>query len=397
MDCRQLCAVVFVALGLGGCAAPKVSTSSLAPPDNVWQDQEFAYQRSLVTETRETVFALDPEVVRSLRADDGVSHSTELRLDLLVARLYGTNGIRLSYASGHTTGASETWHNRRGDCLSLTILAYASARYLGIDAHMQEVRVPASIDRRDGVDFINGHVNVLVRHSTEVVIDGQSFGAGSFIIDFEPQAGARRSGQWLTENAIMARYYNNRATEYLVQKDDARAYAYYRAAIEAEPDFAPTFGNLAQLYARHGLTQSAEQLLLHAIAMGGPQYVPLRAMHKLLLAQGRGAEAQHYADLLAKRQDEDPYYWMGLGMTALREGRNVNAIGAFERAVSLTTGFEELHYQLGVAYWRNGQRDAANKQLAAIYAINNKDPGVAMLSKKLQGMAPHMAPQTAVY
>ena len=393
MDCRQLCAAVFVVLGLGGCAAPKVSTSSLAPPDNVWQDNEFAYQRGLVTETRETVFALDPEVVRALRADDGIAHSTELRLDLLVARLYGSNGIRLSYASGHTTGASETWHNKRGDCLSLTILAYASARYLGIDAHMQEVKVPASIDRRDGVDFINGHVNVLVRHSAEVVINGQSFGAGSFIIDFEPQAGARRSGQWLTENAIMARYYNNRATEYLVQKDDARAYAYYRAAIEVEPDFAPTFGNLAQLYAKHGLLQSAEQLLRHAIAMGGPQYVPLRAMHKLLLAQGRGAEAQHYADLLAKRQDEDPYYWMGLGMAALREGRNGAAIGAFERAASLTTGFEELHFHLGVAYWRNGQRDAASKQLAAINAINKKDPGVALLSKKLQGMAP----QTAVY
>jgi tetratricopeptide (TPR) repeat protein len=393
MDCRQLCAVFFVLLGLGGCAAPKVSSTSLAPPDTVWHDQEFAYQPSLVTESRATVFALDSDVVRNLRADDGIAHSTELRLDLLVARLYGTNGIRLSYASGHTTGASETWHNKRGDCLSLTILAYASARYLGIDAHMQEVRVPASIDRRDGVDFINGHVNVLVRHSAEVVINGQSFGAGSFIIDFEPQAGARRSGQWLTENAIMARYYNNRATEYLVQQDDVRAYAYYRAAIEAEPDFAPTFGNLAQLYAKHGLVQSAEQLLQHAIAMGGPQYAPLRAMHTLLLAQGRTAEAQHFADLLAKRQDEDPYYWMGLGMAALREGRNRAAIGAFERAVSLTTGFEELHYQLGVAYWRNGQRDAASKQLAAIHAINNRDPGIAMLSRKLQGMAP----QTAVY
>jgi tetratricopeptide (TPR) repeat protein len=378
MDCRQLSAVFFVVLGLGGCAAPKVG-SSLAPPDTVWQDNAFAYQRDLVTETRETIFALDPEVVRALRTDDGIAHSTERRLDLLVARLYGTSGIRLSYASGHTTGASETWHNKRGDCLSLTILAYASARYLGIDAHMQEVRVPASLDRREGVDFVNGHVNVLVRHTAEVVINGQSFGAGSFIIDFEPQAGARRSGQWLSENAIMARYYNNRATEYLVQKDDTRAYAYYRAAIAAEPDFSPSFGNLAQLYAKHGLTQTAEQLLRHAIAMGGPQYVPLRAMHKLLIAQGRDAEAQRFAELLAKRQDEDPYYWMGLGMAALQEGRNRAAIGAFERAVSLTTGFEELHFHLGVAYWRNGQRDAASKQLAAINAINNKDPGVALL------------------
>ena len=387
MDCKNLCAVFCVVLGLGGCAAPKLS-SSLAAPDNLWQDKEFAYQPGLVTETRESVFALDTEVVRSLRTDDGVAHTTEVRLDLLVARLYGSNGIRLSYSSGHTTGASETWHNKRGDCLSLTILAYASARYLGIDAHMQEVQVPASVDRRDGIDFINGHVNVLVRDAQEVTINGKSFGAGSFIIDFEPQAGSRRSGQWLTERAIMGRYYNNRATEYLVQKDDVRAYAYYRAAIDAAPEFAPAFGNLAQLYAKHGLLPGAEQLLRHAIALGGPSYAPLRGMHKLMLAQGRNTEAQYYADLLAKRQDEDPYYWMGLGMAALREGRNRAAIGAFERAVSLTTGFEELHFHLGVAYWRNGQRDAASKQLAAINAINNLDPGVALLTKKLQGLAP---------
>lgn len=392
MDCKSLSAVLFVVMGLGGCTAPKVA-SNLAPPDSVWQDSQFAYQRSLVTETRASVFALDPEVVRSLRLDDGASRSTEGRLDLLVARLYGPNGIRLSYANGHTTGASQTWHNKRGDCLSLTILAYASARYLGIDAHMQEVQVPASVDRREGVDFINGHVNVVVRHGDEVRINGQSFGAGSLIIDFEPQVGTRRSGQWLTDNAIMARYYNNRATEYLVQKDDIRAYAYYRAAIETAPEFAPAFGNLAQLYARHGLMPGAEQLLRQAIALGGPSYSPLRTMHTLLRAQGRNAEAEHYAELLAKRQDEDPYYWMGLGMAALEEGRNGAAISALERAASLTTGFEELHFHLGVAYWRNGQHAAASKQLAAMNAINTKDPGVAMLSKKLQGKAS----QTAVF
>ena len=385
MDCKSLCVVCFVFMGLGGCAAPNV-TAGFAPTDKVWQDSVFAYQRNLVTETRASIFALDPEVVRSLRLDDGVSRSTETRLDLLLERLYGANGIRLSYATGHSTGASETWRTKRGDCLSLTILAYASARYLGIDAHMQEVQVPASLDRRNGVDFINGHVNVLVRHADEVRINGQAFGTGSLLIDFEPQAGARRSGEWLTENAIMARYYNNRATEYLVEKDDVRAYAYYRAAIEAAPEFAPTFGNLAQLYAKHGLLSGAEQLLHQAIALGGPAYSPLRTMHALLRTQGRIAEAQHYAELLAKRQDEDPYYWMGLGMAALREGRNRAAIHALERAASLTSGFEELHFHLGVAYWRNGQHAAASKQLAAINAINTNDPGVAVLSKKLKGI-----------
>lgn len=391
MCSRYLWSVLIVVLGLGGCAAPRMAG---APPDTLWQDQAFNYQSTLVTETRDTLFALDPALAQILLTDVGAGRSTDRRLELLVARLYGPTGIRLSYTSGHTTGASETWRNLRGDCLSLTILAYASARFLGVNAHMQEVQVPLAFDRRGGYDFISGHVNVTVRSNSEIMLNGQSFGMGNFIIDFEPQVGSRRSGHWLTEQAILARFYNNRAAEYLVEKDYERAYAYYRAAIAAEPDYAPAFANLAQLYVRRGLLSGAEKLLAHAIALDGPSYGPLRSMRQLLVAQGRHAEAQSYATLLAKREDDDPYHWLGLGMAAMRDGQYRPAIRALERAAALTTGFEEVHYYLGLAYWRDGQWEAARKQLATLSAINNLDPGVATLSKKFSALAPQ---KSAVY
>lgn len=391
MRCLKLCLAVLSLGLLAACASGERTGAALPEPADIWRDAAFAYQPELVVETRASLFALEPDVVRALRFDSGGATPVERRLDLLVSRFYGSGGIRLAYDASHTTGATQTWRSKRGDCLSLTILAYAAARQLGIDAHMQEVRVPLSVDRRDGVDFINGHVNVVVRNEAEVTFNGKSFGAGSFIIDFEPQAGARRFGQWLSEDAILARYYNNRAAQYWVQKDDARAYAYYRAAIATAPDFAPAYANLAQLYARHGLDADAERLLRHAIAQGGPTYVPLHALHRLVLAQGRTQEAQQLADLLAKRQDEDPYHWLGLGLDALREGRNRAAIAALEKAAALTAGFEEIHYHLGLAYWRDGQREAARKQLAALSAINNRDPGIAVLSKKMQGNAPQSA------
>lgn len=387
--CRKLGCILLCLGALAGCASS--NRVSVAPPEGIWQDAAFHYEPVLVAETRSSLFALDADIVQALRLDHAGATVTERRLELLLSRLYGPTGSRLIYESGHTTGAVETWRNRRGDCLSLTILAYAAARHLGMTAHMQEVRVPLSVDRRDGMDFINGHVNVVVRNEAEVTFNGKSFGAGSFIIDFEPQAGARRFGQWLTEDAILARFYNNRAAEYWVRQDDARAYAYYRAAIATAPDYAPPYANLAQLYARQGLVADAERLLQHAITLDGPSYAPLRALHQLLQSQGRDAEAQRYADLLAKRQDEDPYHWLGLGLGALRDGRHAAAISALEKASALTTGFEEIHYHLGLAYWRSGQVEAARKQLAALSAINSRDPGIAVLSKKLQNNAPQSA------
>jgi Flp pilus assembly protein TadD len=387
--CRKLCCLLLCVGALGGCAT--ANRVSIAPPDGVWQDAAFHYQPELVTETRSALFALDADIVRALRIDNGEGMSTERRLNLLVSRLYGPAGIRLAYVSGHTTSATHTWRNQRGDCLSLTILAYAAARHLGIDAYMQEVSVPLTVDRREGMDFINGHVNVVVRNPATVTFNGKSFGAGSFVIDFEPQAGANRFGKRLTEDAVLARFYNNRAAEYWVQQNHDRAYAYYRAAIVTAPDYAPPYANLAQLYLRRGLSQDAERLLLHAIALDGSSYAPLIALNQLLVAQGRDAEVQRYADLLARRQDEDPYYWLGQGLDALRSERHVAAISALEKAAALTTGFEEVHYHLGLAYWRVGQVDAARKQLAALSAINHRDPGIAVLSKKLQTNAPQSA------
>ena len=388
MGYQRLCAILIFGCWcflMGGCASTRVAA---LPPATLWQDAAFDYQPQRVTETRETLFALDPELVKSLRGGDALNAPTHRRLERLLARLYTREGILLSYSSGHTTGAMETWNNKRGDCLSLSILAYAAATSLRLDAHMQEVPVPLAVDRRGGLDYISSHVNVFVTTDSEIALHGQVYGAHGFVIDFEPQPGSRRAGQWLTEGAILARYYSNRGTEYLAAQDRVRAYAYYRAAIAAAPDFAPAYSNLAHLYAVQGLLTSAEQLLLHAIALDGPSYAPLRGMHRLLAAQGRTREAQHYADLLSRRQEEDPYHWFGLGVAALSEGHNGAAIHALERAASLASGFEEIHYNLGLAYWRNGQHEAAGKQLAALEAINKRDPGVAVLSKKMQSVAP---------
>jgi len=370
---------------LAGCSVAPVAPLADA---QIWQDAEFKYQPQHVTETLGTLFDLDESVQQGLKTADRRNYSTERRLDQLLSELYDQNGIRLSYATGHSTGAAQTWADRRGDCLSLTILVYAAAKSLGLAPHMQEVRVPVLIDRRDGVDFINGHVNVFVRTHSEISINGRSLQSGGIIIDFDPQTGSQHMGQSLTEREVLARFYNNRASEYLVQRDDEKAYAYYRSAIAADPNFGPAFANLAQLYQRRGLLQIAEQLLRHAIALQGPSYAPLRAMHELLQAQGRGTEAEYYANLLQRRQALDPYYWLGIGLAALHDRRFESAIRDLEQAASLTTGFEEIHLSLALAYWHSGQREAAQQQLKLLTALNSKDPNIALLNKKMQPSAP---------
>ena len=60
------------------------------------------------------------------------------------------------------------WRLRRGDCLSLTILAYAMGRAMKLHADMQEVPIAAMFDRRNQFDFLSQHVNVRFHNASRV-------------------------------------------------------------------------------------------------------------------------------------------------------------------------------------------------------------------------------------
>ncbi len=380
--------LLFV-FALMGCAIGPAAPVAQLTPAQLWRDSAFSYHADRVTESKRSLLDLDPQLADQLNDPALQKLSADRRLIYLVGLFFPAGKIAFSYSAGHSTGAADTWRNKKGDCLSLTLLTYAAAKALGISAQMQEVRVPVALDRRGTLDFLNGHVNVSVPNLSALTIGGRHFPAGGIIIDFEPQIGSRQRGAELSDDAILARYYNNRAAEYLAQDNDNVSYAYFKSAIIADATFAAPYGNLAQLYLRYGLADAAEQLLRHAIALNADADPALRALHNLLLAQGRTAEAQKYADLLQKHQDEDPYYWLGVGIDALKHERYSRAIHALEQAESLTTGFEEIHRYLAVAYWRNGQQSAANKQLSVLTAMSQGDPALAILSKKLRGNPPN--------
>jgi tetratricopeptide (TPR) repeat protein len=365
---------------LTGCA---VAPRAPLPAHVLWQDQAFDYDAASVSVTRQDLFQLEPELASKLH-DPGIQNSSaQYRLNRLVSLLFGPETKDFPYSGGHSTVAAETWRRKRGDCLSLTVLSYSLARALGLSVQMQEVRVPDVFDRRGSVEFLNRHVNVLIRDVGLLHFQDGSMRAGNLIIDFEPQIGSRREGLALSDDGILSRFYNNIAGEYLAQGDLTLAYAHFKAAILADPGYSPSYSNLAQLYERRGLLQNAEQLLLHAIAINEDADIALRSLHQLLVSQGRESEASKYTEILRARQDKDPYYWLGVGLDHLQRGNNKKAVSALEHAQALTSGFQEVHRYLAIAYWRAGKQPQAKNQLSVLASLMVDDPRLAALSKKI--------------
>jgi tetratricopeptide (TPR) repeat protein len=368
---------------LAGCAATPLAP---LPAHVLWQDQAFEYDPALVSVGKRDLFQLDTGLLSKLRDPRIQNSSAQYRLNHLVTLLFEPETKDFSYSRNHSTIAAETWRRKSGDCLSLTVLSYSLAKALEMPVQMQEVRVPVVFDRRGSVEFLNRHVNLLIsgRSDGGLYVKDGLLRAGDVIIDFEPQVASRREGTALSDDGILARFYNNVAAEYLAQGELNMAYAHFKAAVLAAPGYSPSYSNLAQLYTRKGLLHSAEQLLLYAIALDEDSDIALRSLHQLLVSQGRESEALKYEEILQARQEKDPYYWLGVGLHNLQEGSYEKAVNALEHAQDLTRGFQEVHRYLAIAYWRAGKPVQAKNQLAVLASLMVGDLEFAALGTENQ-------------
>jgi len=363
---------------LCGCATPPAPPVMVAIP---WHDQTFSYDASAITIRKDALFELDPTLKDTIDRALPRLVTPDEKLTFLTTLLFGPDGHSFPYALNHSTTAAQTWQNKRGDCLSLTVLAYSIAKTLGLASAMQQVQVLPVTSRVGRVDFVTGHVNL--RTAVRTQINTITSKSDYILIDFEPQVGSWERGQDLTEEGILARFDNNIGAEYLARGQSNMAYGYFRSALLADPNYGSSYSNLAQLYINAGLAQDAEKLLRHALALDPDGYATLNALSHMLIAQGRSAEAEQYAARLRAKQDQDPYYWLGLGLGTLKEGHPQKSIDFLERAQTLSIGFREVHQYLAIAYWRSGRQADARQQLAILETMGQESTMLALLRKKL--------------
>jgi Flp pilus assembly protein TadD len=253
-----------------------------------------------------------------------------------------------------------------------------------LKASMQEVPVPVNIDRHGGIDYEAGHVNLYIDTNMSADLGTSITPKRGVIIDFEPTVGSARLGETQSPQSMLARFYNNLGAQSLVDGKYSRAYAHFRAAIQADPGFTGAFGNLAWLYQRMGYERDAEKVLLHATLLKTNSYVAIRGLHLLMVAQGRTQEAAKYEEILSAQRKQDPYYWIGVGLDQFKQENYHRAVDAFERAQSLTTGFSEVHRYLALAYLKEGQPTKVREQLIALESIDRNDPVLGPLNSKLK-------------
>ena len=144
----------------------------------------------------------------------------------------------------------------------------------------------------------------------------------------------------------------------------------------------------AQTLERQGQLPQAEAAYRQIVADDPANHAAWHALGLLIFNTGNLPLAVQCLEAAVAVNGKVALYHRNLGEMYRRLGQLDKSAQAGRHATKLPPADLDAHYNLGLAYWSNGQREAAGTPLAALQAINQRDPGVAVLARKMQSMAP---------
>lgn len=268
------------------------------------------------------------------------------------------DGLRLEYDDQATQTVGQAYLNRQANCLTYTLIFLALAREAGLDVYPQEIEETLSWQQRQDIVFRSNHANAAVR------IGGQKFvvDVGSrFVI-------GRNPARPVSEERLLAQYYNNRAAQLMTQGDLPAALAHAAESIELDPRYPTTWSNTGVIRLHSGDLAGAEQAYLTALSLAPDHGSALFNLVSLYKRTGDKREAQ-LRHRLNKVEARDPFHQFLLAAEFERRGEYDHAIALYRRAISLHGGEHRFYHGLARAYAQAGHPLRARRTLERALAL----------------------------
>lgn len=352
-------------------------------PQDLFNDQAFGQP----TERIDTVdiFALDAEMQHYLDNEINRKVYADGKIMALFNQLFHNDRVKFSYDAAKTRGAADVFRERRGNCLSFTIMTAAFAKQMGLPIQFHNVANGEIWDRNGNLDFLIGHVNVTVGYPGIAHAIGPE---PARVIDFAGDQNLRN--EWsedIGEDVIVAMYLNNRSVEELAKGDLANAYWWARAAIVHTPAFLGSYNTLGVIYTRNHMTAQAEAVFRRVLEHEHDNVVAMSNEVQALNALGRHDEAQALKQRLTALQPYPPYYFFNRGIEAMRTGDFKTARSEFTKEVNRASYNHQFHYWLALADYYLGDVGETRKQLTIAMENSPNPEQHDLYAAKLAGIA----------
>ena len=297
------------------------------------------------------ILALDDEMSAFLDEHVNRRGSQHEKLAQLVMAVIGQDTFLLAYDDSTST-ASDTFRNRRGNCISFTNMFISMARHLGLDASYQEVEIPADWSMEGQTYLFSQHINVLValRKSPDRVVD---FNTYSFRTPSD--------GLVISDQRARAHYFNNLGVEFMLADNTALAYANFRHSLREDKDFGSAWINLGVLHRKEGLVNYAEAAYMEAMEHNGTKLMSMSNLANLYMQEGKIEQAEYYLARVQTHRMNNPYYRYQLANTAFVDGNYESAIENLKFAIRKRKDEDRFFYLLSLSYLMKGEKETAEE------------------------------------
>jgi len=266
----------------------------------------------------------------------------------------------------------------------------AFARELGLQVRYQSAYLEETWTRRGDLLLKSGHVNITL---------GQRIGDRtasplqfSMTIDFLPPEELRNLKTIeVRESLIVAMFMNNRSVEALVQGRLDDAYAWAREAVRADPWFLAAQNTLGVVYLRRGALAQANTVFEYVLAADPEDTRALSNLAEVATREGRDDRAARLRARLAQLEPEPPLHFYNLGLAAMQREDFRAARDLFAKEAARGDAAADVHYWLGVAYYRLGDIGRAARELSRAAEASASRSERDLYSAKLDWLRAHHA------
>ncbi|WP_226468562.1 transglutaminase-like domain-containing protein [Luteimonas panaciterrae] len=354
-------------MAVHGATAPALAAPGIADPISVTTTEPLAVPADIVpisVPSPQQIIVIPPELRAQLRQNViNKSYSRERRMKLLVDYIFSKQGLGLEYDSSVTRTIEQTFRDRKGNCMSFTLLFVTLAREAGVSAYVQEVGQALSWYQEENTLYNAGHVNV-----------GIQLGTDQGTVDLDRNILLARGGpKRISDKRALAHFYNNRGSELMQDGYIVAAKAHFDAALAQDPGFAPAWNNLGVLRMRNHQPGLAERDYLAALQRDASYAPALSNMVNLYRFTGDEAKVDTYMHRLRRAQLGDPFYQFLQADQAEKRGDYAVAATHYRRAIRLYDKVHQFHFGLARVYFLSGDMERARRELSRALALSSED------------------------
>ncbi|MBD2857915.1 hypothetical protein IB286_02770 [Spongiibacter sp. KMU-158] len=355
MQYRHLTAYALLSLSIGLSACSTAPLNLPAPHATETQSllhlEDQFHLNNLATHFPDPL-AITPEMKAFVKQHVPESLPEVGRLRYLTEALRNPRTFGISYHSGLTLTAAETFEQKHGNCISLTVLFIALAKEAKLNAWVNEVVENQDQELlADNRIAVYKHINAVVQlPNKQVVVDFSDLGDAYL-----------RPQQRIPETRAAAQYYSNRGVDMLGENQLGLAYQYFKRALQLDTGTSYIWGNLGTLLNRMELYTEAEIAFREAYSLDNNDHTALGNLERLYLNSGKKSEAKQIRQVIVRRQLNNPYWHYGIAKQAFEEGKTEDALRSALRAIRLDNSEYRFYYFAAQIYRELGDRDNYHK------------------------------------